>query len=239
MKFLFENIAFEYSTLAALYESPSYPVVNLLHDFIEKRFQSTALSDTITFDFDYDTHQADCFFYAFNTATSGSVSFYNGGALQSTIALESPAADSGAVYFPVLTFDEVRITISRGDASVPLFLGAVGFGVAYTVPDPAATWTEDQVDNSNYSSSPRGQTSQEYIEPFKALQLTVPGLERETAIEIQDLFKTVGVGGRVWFDQTNLNHAFRAPFPAILVEPVKPVKNGRRYDLVIKLREAR
>ena len=61
MKILFDNIL-EDSTLSATNESLNYPVANLGHPFLEKRFQSTTTTSTITADWTTD-QCISCFFY--------------------------------------------------------------------------------------------------------------------------------------------------------------------------------
>ncbi len=237
MKILYDNVALAYETIASDDGSPNYPAQNLVSPFLEKRFQSTVLADRVVFDFDYTPYTVNCFFYAFHTMSEIVFELYSGGALVYTQTIAAPEANSGAVHFAPVVMDELRVIVAA--AGAPLYLGGVGFGESYVMPDPLADWPEDISDASVADGSPMGQDVQEYVDPLDVLTYNFSNVERTVAETIKDIFKAVGVGGHFWIDPTERNHAFQRPLYVTLLEPVAPVKSGLRYSFTLKCREAR
>jgi hypothetical protein len=235
VKVLTVNVAQLYDDFYADTGSLNYPALNILDEFLHKRFQSLALADRLTWDYNYALVDVDCFFYSFHTMTAAEVRLYNMGLLASHVI--NPIEASGAIYFAKQSIDELKLLFS-GPAA-PLYLGGCAFGEAYTMPDPLAEWEDGAEDNSAFESSPMGQGLQNYIAPLYAVTYSFANVDNATAQAIKAMFDAVGVGGHFWIDRHELNHGFRAPFYATLLEPVKPVKSGNKYKFNLKIREAR
>jgi len=151
MKVLFDNLV-NTATLAALHADGSYPVTNIRHVFLKKAFRSTEATDTITVTFAADKI-IDSAYLAFTNATAVTMRLYNvGGTLLSTKTI--PVATLGLNFTAISAVRSVQVDLT---AAVDVYLGALGIGFAYTMPDPVHDWEPGFQDNSDFQSSDDGQ----------------------------------------------------------------------------------
>lgn len=230
MKILFNNV-FEDATFTATNESLNYPVANLIHPFLHKRFQSSSTSSVITASFSAD-QSISCFFYGYFVATALSVVFKDsGGSTLKTLTISDPE-DIGVEYFTALTtVRSVEITLTG------TYLGGIGAGLCYCMPNPLAAYAADNGDNSDFTESPDGQTLQTYIKPLRELDYNFR--EIETKKTIDDNYKLVGVGKPLYIDIYEDNRDKEDPIYGKIMRSLSFRYQPRRYSTSIKIREAR
>ena len=233
MRILFNNV-FEDASFSATNESLNYPVPNLAHPFLRKRFQSSSTTSLITALFTEDQSMS-CFFYGYHTLTTIVVVFKNsGGGTLLTLNITSPE-DIGVEWFSTLTtVRSVDITITGASG---VFLGGVGSGLCYQMPDPLANYDPGNADNSDFIESPHGQTLQTYIEPLRELEFGFRELELKG--EIDSRYKSVGVGKPLFFDLYEDNRDKEPPIYGKIVRSLNFPYSPRRYNFKLQIREAR
>lgn len=235
MKILFNNV-FEDASWSATNESLNYPVANLAHPFLRKRFQSTSTSSLVTASFGSDQTMS-CLFYGYHNLTSLTVVFRNsGGGTLLTLNITSPE-DIGVEDFTELTtVRSVEFTLNGASG---FFLGGVGAGSCYMMPDPLAAYEPGNEDNSDFSESPYGQTLQNFVEPLRELEYGFRDEEGTIYKEIDALYKSVGVGKPLYIDLYEDNRDKEPPIYAKLIRALSFPYSPRRHNFTIRLREAR
>lgn len=236
MKILFDNLV-KNATLTTTYPNLNYPVSNLAHAFLRRRYQTADPPTTITVTF-AEVSSVNCFFYGYHNLTAIALRLYDDGdVLLHTVTIANPESGVGAEHFDevaLVEYAQVDIT-----AAASGYLGGIGLGMSELLPSPVADFEEDLIDNSIVSTSPGGQTQQIYIESLKSDVYTIRDVTRERRAEIVALFLAVGVGAPLWIDAFYDNHTYQSPFYGHFVRTINTVKNGRRFDFGIELREAR
>ena len=233
MKILFNNV-FEDASFLATNESLNYPVPNLAHPFLRKRFQSSSTSSLVTASFDSDQSMS-CFFYGWHNLTSMDVVFKNsGGGTLHTINITDPEDIGVEMFTQIDTVRSVELTITGASG---VYLGGIGSGLCYCMPDPLAVYDAGNQDNSDFIESPHGQTLQTYIEPLRSLGFGF----RELIIkkEIDDKYKSVGVGKPLFFDLFEEDRTKEAPIYGKITKSFAFKYSPRRYNFALEIREAR
>jgi len=216
----------------------NYPADNIRNTSLYKRLQASGIEDTILIELP-ETTDIDCFFFGYTNAESVIIKLYDSGdVLLHTETVLAPGYIE-ALYFTMVQADYITIELEADSDATAVYLGGVDYGLVQNMPDPLAEWPDDIIDNSAVSDSYHGQTLQNYIEPLMRYEWQFRNVERETALEIQDLYIEKGVGGHIWVDATEENHDFIHPIYATIREPVKLQKDGRRYRFPLIIREAR
>jgi len=236
MKILFDNLV-KTATLTTTYPNLNYPVTNLAHTFLRRRYQMASSPTTITVTL-AAASSVNCFFYGYHNLTAITVRLYNAGdALLKTVTIASPESGVGAEHFDTIalvTYAEIDIS-----AAATGYLGGVGLGLTSELPRPIADFKEELVDNSIVSMSPEGQTQQIYVEPLGSDIYTIRDVTRDERAAIIALFLAVGIGAPLWIDAFYGNHSYKAPYYGHFVQTLNTKKNGRRFDFGIELRESR
>jgi len=235
MKILFENKALD-ATFSCLNQNVGYSVDNITHQFLKKRFQSTSNTDTIT-GILTTTESISCFFYGLTNAIEIVLKLYSAAdiLLHTEIITDINYIDS--IYFTSVEAKYFTIELTTTDTYV--YLGGIGIGNCYTMPDIKSPWDELFEDNSIVSNSIDGQVLQNYFEPLKEFKFNIPNNLKETKDEIKEYFVTAGRGGKIWIDLFEDNHDFFMPMYAIILNSFNPKKNGIRYSFDLQIREAR
>lgn len=262
MKILFDNVLID-ATITADNASANYPVSNLVHPFLHKRYQKVNTTyDTITITLSAATTM-NCFFVSYSNANKIVVRFYNasstllrtetfsgvnneryttGGDLRVLtdgdirIAQEAYGEDSDAVHFDSIDVKTIEIDV-YGDSSA--YVGGIAAGEAEDFGDPMSPWEEPYIDNSIVADSLYGQTLQQQIEPLRAYTWMIRDLTRSETNDIRDIYYQYGYGARLWIDPFEDDHDFMRPFYGRLNAAPRITKNGRRYDVELQFREAR
>lgn len=235
MKILFENV-FENASFSATNESLNYPIPNIVHPFLHKRFQSSGTSSVVTATFTTD-QIVSCFFYGYHNITSLVAVFKNsGGGTLLTLNITSPD-DIGVEWFTMLTtVRSVEMTITGASG---FYIGGVGTGQCYTMPDPLASYDPGFADNSEFVESPHGQTLQSYVEPLRELEYGFRDLTLEIRKEISDRYKAVGIGKPLFLDLYEENRSKEPPIYGKILNALSFPYSPRRHNFTLKIREAR
>jgi hypothetical protein len=238
MKLLYDGLIAD-STLSSLYPSPSYPVANLRHTFLKKRYQSARDVDEIVIMFE-DPATVSSIFWGLTNALEVTVELYNAGdALLHSKIWEYPESD--IVYSEHFTAipNVAYAVISLVGESIGVWIGGADFGVPSTYPDPLASWPEEFEDNSVTVESPNGQTSFDRASPLRKYKWDFAGLSREQVSILQMAFSGYGKGRPLFIDAFEENHTFMLPMWGKLVDAPPANKNERYYDYSITVKECR
>lgn len=208
MRILFNNEV-KNATITALTPNSNYSAPSLQSQFLRLKYKSLGISDTITVQF-ADNISANSFFYGYSNAVSMTVKVYsNASILLETVDVDC-AYDNGSAFFT--RHDNVRyFTIEATSITTEdLYIGGIGFGLAYTMPDPLATIVAKLDNLSGSSSSGEGQVSNRYIEPIKIYESTFAETEKVVYYEVLNEFIEIGTG-HLWVDFTENDHTFHKP----------------------------
>jgi hypothetical protein len=212
MRVLFDNLVIA-STLTTDEPNGDYPVTNLAHPFLRRKYQSVAATATITVTFKDDA-TVDCLFYGWHNLTSIVMRLYDSGdVLKDTVTVSSPESGVGSKYF----------------TAVPSIAG-LGIGEHYELPRPLADFEEGLDNRGAVVASRAGQAQHLYVEPLKVRAYTVAGMDRDTRSEIAALMKDAGVGRPLWLDAFHLNHNYEPPMYCRLTRPWSTAKSGVWFD---------
>ena len=247
MKILFNDILSQ-CVVSANNTDTNFPISNLAHPFLRRRWQSTSNTDVITIE-SLDAANITSIYTAYTNATSISVVFFGvdvlgynsvpvgydgfGVALNSANAGVSIPIDQVLHNDTIFTKIEITLTAPVGEK---VYLGKVAIGVDYEVDPPESFWEEMFEDNSILSVSQAGQVLQEYNEPLRVWGFRVPTLERDEAREFQDQYQSAGVGKPLFVDPMTDD------LPVLycrMASPLTVSKNKRQYAASINFTEAR
>jgi hypothetical protein len=263
MKILFENYALT-SVITSLYTSANYSPYNLVHIFLRKRYQNTAGVDTLTFMMPADK-SVNCFYFGYHNALEayrltedGEERVTEDGYTRSissagmTITLKDYLGNT--LYtetmllieqFYALHFDTVEgvrsIEVSIDWTGVGAgYLGGVGFGMDYTMPDPIANWQDGALDNSIVGESLTGQVTQTRIEPLIDRTFNFAHVTREQYAAIKDYINAVGNGRPFWIDCFEGAQDLMIPMYARIMGGIQsPAREDKKYSFTLNFREAR
>jgi hypothetical protein len=261
MKILFDNAASR-ATISSINELANYPASNLVSPFAEERWQEDFSEDpaaviTVTFD---NPEDIDSLFFTYTNAT-GIYAVTNTGAIAHGYMHDVEATDDGeeivtddgydigiieaiklsdGIYWDSVQEDVTSVTIYVFGTENPLYLGEIGLGLSYSMPNPLANFGEGFEDNSIIASSQYGQVVQNYIDPLAVDSYNFVGVTRETLVDIKEKYKAVGVGGKVWVDLTSEKHEFKTPMYAVISAPFQSALMGNgKYSFTLSFTEAR
>jgi hypothetical protein len=233
MKILFDN-ALEDATLTALYASPNYPVANLSHRILKKRFQSILNSDTITMSWAAAV-VVNSIYVGYTNATAFVLRLYNASStLLATISFTP--SDMAKHFAAVSGVRSAQLDISNSLTSV--YLGGVGIGEDYTMPDPRNDWGDGFVDKSKKEVSADGQVFGDRIEPLRMIPLNFFSAEHALYREIRDLVKPNNRIVPLWVDVFESWHEEMLPMYGTL-DLGDPKKRDKKIDFSIAIQEAR
>lgn len=237
MKILFNNVLLD-ATLSANNASPNYPVDNLIHRFLKKRYQHTAASfDTVTVTLDTST-DIDYFFAGYSNAPQIVVRLYDSTpTLLKTDTITNIGEGSKSInYGQTYSVKTIEIDVYGGSGG---YLGGIGAGEVEEFKDPLSPWEEPYQDNTKINSSDEGQTTRNKRRPLKLYSWSFRELTRIEANEKKDLYEDYSIGAIVWVDPFEDGGDYMQPIYAIIENPPLESKNGRRYDQQWSFREAR
>lgn len=230
MRILFNEL-FENAEVLATNQSLNYPVANIVHPFLHKRFQSTTTTSTVTATWDTDQCMS-CFFYGFHTLTSLTVAYKDSsGTTIKTLSITDPL-DIGVEYFDTISARSVEITLNGASG---FYIGKIGGGCCYSMPDVNATYESGNSDNSDGSSSAYGQRLVNNIPKLRELSYSFRELSLETKNEIDALYTSKNI----FFDLYENNREKEAPIYGYLTEPFSFPYEARKYSLNMTIGEAK
>ena len=201
---------------------------------MKKIYKSSLISDSITLAWNNDK-TIDCLYLGFTNATALSAEFYYGnGSLIETISLS--AADLGNIFPAVPGIRSAIIYLTAPSGVV--FLGTIGIGLSYSMPDPLADWVDSLLDNSAKTRSKDGQVLLNKIPPLRKLLCNFQVDDYGVYAEIKNL--VAGVSAPIFCDPFELAHAKYSPFYADLDGSFQnPAKGDHIFTFSLSFVEAR
>jgi hypothetical protein len=238
MRILFYN-ELETATITSLEESTNYPAENLIHPFLEKRYQPyLETTDTLTFTFTAN-RSINCLFLGYHTLTSYTARFYDGtDTLLLTVTNAAPSDVEYRSFAALTTVRKIEIDVAFPGTGSP-YIGGIGAGLGFDLPYFLSGYDLPVKDNSGYSESTGGQTLQVKRAILKEYEFTVP----DQALAIKDAFMAgfyaAGKGKALFVAVFNAGVTMIRPLYCKFLDNPKIKKNGRMYDISFELREAR
>jgi hypothetical protein len=233
MKILFDN-ALQGATLTAANESPNYPAENLKHQILKKRYQAVVDEDTIVMEWAAAV-VVNCVYVGYTNASAMTLRLYDAGdALLKTVSV--PAADLAVHFAAVAGVRTAELDVAAASGAV--YVGGIGIGEEYSMPDPRNDWTDIPLDSSTVETSRDGQVFSNRIASLRSLPLSFYTIGFEDFREIRDLLSAVNRAVPVWADAFEAYHAEVMPIYGTL-ELGKTSKNDRKIDFMLTVTEAR
>ena len=149
---LFNNLIYN-ATISTDTVDANYPVTNLQNDEPSKIYKATQASAVITITLS-DTSTINCLYLANTNATGAVASFYDSdNNLQGSTVIDVDRG--GACFTSVGYVDKIILTLSGSDA---VYLGCIGTGAKYQMPNPLNDVLPKPIDNTvrNISDSGTG-----------------------------------------------------------------------------------
>jgi hypothetical protein len=230
MRILFENLLLS-ATLSSVSPNGIYPVTNLAHPFLRKIYKSTANTDTITLSWTADQVIDSCYL-GYTNATSCTLKLYSSAGVLLGTQTFTPA--DMAVHFTAVS--GVRSATLTITASATVYLGGIGIGQSYTMPDPLNDWVDTFVDNSTSSSSSYGQVLTNKIDPLRqaVLNFDVSGYDAYSALST----RVAALSRPTFVDLFEKAHDRYLPLYCTIT-PSNQAKTDDRFTFTLTLLEAR
>jgi len=246
MKILFDNLL-PLANFSALGASVNYPLTNLSHPFLKKKFQQTvdgssgmpdASALTLTWAVD---HTIDAIVCGYSNAKLFTLKLYDSG---STLLYTKTFTDAemGATFTAVPAVRSAKLLLDTNIGSNPMtvYLGGLGIGLATACPDPLYDWKPEYVDNSFGVASLDGQTQGQYIDPLRdsGFKFTTP---YKTVLDaIQAGVNNLGKFGKVFVIPFTGAMASVKPIYCTIPDGVESVgRDGLNYTFGLTFLEAR
>jgi hypothetical protein len=261
MRILFDNLIFT-ATLSAGGTSINYPLSNLVHSFLVKKFQQTVDgtpivtyedtpityegedvtfrgmddNDALTLTWDNDKI-IDFIGIGYSNALYFTLRLYNSSD-EIMFTKEFTSDEMGAIFTPVSGVRKAKIFLDDDTDPMTVYVGKVGIGKTYTMPDPINDWDSEITDNSFGTTGTDGQIQGQYIEPYEAytFNFAIDTLAQKNAIKA--LVKNLG----------KMTPAFVIPFEGKMdvIQPLyatiaysSPSKEDNVYRFTLTITEAR
>jgi hypothetical protein len=231
MKVLFDNLALS-AAISCAHPNANYPATNLQHVFLKKIFKSTANSDTLTITWAAD-QQIDACYLALSNGSAFELRLY--GPTGTLLHTESiPTGSLCALFTKVEGVRSAQLDIT---ASAPAYLGAVGLGAMYAMPNPVNDWVEGSKDNSSFAESADGQVLENHIAPLRVIPLR---FVVATVAEYLAVKAKIDARSRpVFIDVFPVSHSLAPMYGIFTGRMDSPAKPGNSFTFSLTAREAR
>lgn len=242
MRILFTNLAATATLSAGGTVSVNYPLANLSHVFLVKRFQQiiSALSDAQALTLTWATDQTiDTVLLGYTNGTAFTLKLYDSaGTLLSTQSFTS--AQMGKVFAAVSGVRSAKLIIDDGSGifAMTVYLGGLGIGLSYAMPDPLADWEPGFEDNSFGATTIDGQVLGQYVEPLRTYTYNFFVETLADYDEIVALIKAAGKYTPLFIAPTEGDMAQVLPIYAT-IQFSAPKKDGRLFTFSLTFKEAR
>lgn len=233
MRALFDNLLND-AVLTASGDSQNYPVTNIIHRFMKKRFQPLTNTSLITAQLS-QLRRVNCVFLAYHTASNVKIKLYNGVSL--VHSEEKNPVDNGPVHFYFNSVMADKITVEIYSAGT-LFVGTVWVGEYIQLPNFLSSYKRELIDNSAVSSTADSQTSSIYVKPLESFEFTFPECEVEMRNSIIFEYISTGIGNNFFIHPTE-NSDLLPPCYVSFQSPPTEQKTGRTFQITINVKESR
>lgn len=236
MKVVKENLL-STATLSNVNTSVNYPVDNLAHFFLEKRYQvSGSLTDTITAEWD-SAQSIDCLFVGFHTLTSYTARFYDyEDSLLETLVVSSPED----IDFQEFTqIDDVwTMEIDVVFSAAPAYIGGICCNLIDDLGEFESNYPLDGDDTSDFVESSYGQTLQTPRADLKEFVFNFYNYTLQEKDAFMAVYDEIKKGKPVFFAIFNQGIDDISPLYGKFTRRPSVEKNGRRFDIEIRIKEA-
>ena len=244
MKILFSNLADTATLSAGGTLSVNYPLANLTHVFLVKKFQQiiSALSDAEALTLTWTADQTiDFVALGYTNGTAFTLKLFDSaGVLLSTQAFTS--AELGATFTAVSGVRSAKLIIDDGTAVFPMtvYLGGIGIGLATDIWRPAYDWTPEYIDNSFGTETIDGQALGQYIEPLRAPKFSFITASKAVLDAVQAGVYAIGKYTPVFVIPFTGALATVKPLYCTIPDGVEsPARAGLLYTFSLTFKEAR
>lgn len=239
MRIINDNVLHN-GTYTASNESLNYPVSNLDHPFLSKRFQATASASTVVCVLE-SASTIDAIGHAYTNATSGTIVIYSGGPTTYT-TVETITMD--LTYDPCLTYTtsaassitKIEFILSTDDSF--LYLGGVSAGEYYEIDNAYADFSRNQIDNTTWEQTRSGQSLSNYRKPLRNIGLRFkPPLANSNGLV--DVYRALGIGYPFFIDFFYNQRDIMPPLYACFSSALEDAGNGRYRILSTSFQECK
>jgi hypothetical protein len=151
MRILFNNLLYN-STISADTVNANYPLSNLKSDHLKKIYQATTTSAVITITLGAVSQVNSCYI-GYHNASSAVLALYNSSdVLLRTVSLN--VNRGGGIFTTTQNVSYAKLTLAGSNT---IYLGTIGIGYAYKMPDPNNDIVLKPIDNSDREYSTDGQ----------------------------------------------------------------------------------
>lgn len=248
MRILFNDILAD-CVVSATNTDSNFPVANLSHPFMRRRWQSLSNTDTITIEPTTFTSISGIYLgytnaekilltvYGYNqVGYNGDVLGYDGDELAFNDQSSGIEYDmSSGVFHQDLFFSVVTVEVTA-PVGEKVYLGKIALGDDYRIDPPESFWEESFDDKSIVSVSDGGQVLQEFVEPLRRLKFSIPTMDRDETRAFQAQYVQCGVGRPIFIDPETDN------LPILYCRfssSISTSKNKRQYRTQMEFTEAR
>ena len=244
MKILFTNLADTATLSAGGTLSVNYPLANLTHVFLTKKFQQivSALSDAQALTLTWAADQTiDFVALGYTNGTAFTLKLYDSA---STLLFTQTftSAEMGATFTAVSGVRSAKLVIDDGTAVFPMtvYLGGIGIGLSTDIGRPLYDWRPECIDNSFGAETIDGQVLGQYIEPLRRPKFSFITSSRATLDAVQAGVNAVGKYTPVYVIPFTGALATVKPLYCTIPEGVEsPARDGLLYTFSLTLQEAR
>ena len=231
MRVLFDNLIFS-SSVSADNENANYPVTNLQSAHLTKIYKSTTTGAAITITFP-TVQTVNCCYIGFTNASAATVALYNASdTLIKTVTLDT--LRGGKTFTAALLVKYAIVTLAASDT---LYVGTIGIGNNYTMPDPDNGIIAKPVDRSSRDFSNGGQLYANYRAVVQQIDATYSQLLSGTYNEIFALF--AAARHPVWIDVYEENTGIINPLYCDMTMDSDPNQSWKRYQMKFTFIEVR
>lgn len=228
-------------TFTATDESLNYPVDNLDHPFLAKRFQGSASSSTITVVLS-SASTIDAIGHGQTNATSGTAILYTGGPTTYT-SVESVTMD--LTYDPCVSYTATsQASITKIDFELStddtyIYIGGVAAGEYYEIDNATADFDRGYQDNTAWTQTASGQSLANYQESLRSILLNFRPQTLTLANELVEVYRDIGIGSPFFIDIFPGVRDLMPPLYCCFSEAAEDTGVGNRRSITIPLLECK
>jgi hypothetical protein len=231
MRILFDNLIFT-SSVSADDVNANYPVTNLQAAHLTKIYKSTTTGAEVTITFQ-TVQTVNCCYIGFTNASAATVALYNASdTLIKTVTLDT--SRGGKTFTAALLVKYAIVTLAASDV---LYVGTIGIGNNYTMPDPDNNIVAKPVDRTSRDFSNGGQLYANYRDVVQQIDATFSQLLSGTYNEIFALF--AARRHSLWIDIYEENTGIIKPLYCDMTTNGDPSQSWKKYQMKFTFIEVR
>jgi len=238
---IINNNVLHNGTYSATSESLNYPVSNLDHPFLSKRFQATANTSNVTIDL-ADKSNINSIAYGLTNVTSGSVKLYTeSGGSYTLVETVTMVFDyySNVIYTTALRADIARVVFELTTTDSYVRLGGISAGEAFEIDYAFSDFERPYSDASTWQQTAGGQSLVNYRKPLKSISLTFNAESLSDANSLIEVYEESGIGAPFFVDFFSGKRALVNPLYCCFSQPPSDRGKGENRTITIEFQECR